>query len=365
MSLTLTPDTALFEQIRSGDIRSCYYFYGKDTATLENVVKKLIAKLLTPEERDLNYHFFDGANLDMSALSDAAEALPMFADRVVIAINDYCLKGDSKQAENRKQTKKSDPLKALISDLDASTTTVIFYATGVDPCDGRKTLSPKNLSLAEHIAACGGTVCEFAYKKPQELVRYICSRVRKNGSEISNAAALKLAENCLSNLLMINNEVDKLSTYRSGSEITVEDVLTLVAGQTETDVYKLARAATSGDRNSVFVILSELYGRGVEGTYLLAMIGGAFLDLYRAKLALMTGRGENEISSDYSYGNRGFVIRNSLRDCARIPVDRLRYCLSVLSDCDIAMKSKKTDDKLLIETAIIKMLSYQESGGRT
>ena len=118
MALKLTPDSVLFEQIRSGDIKSCYYFYGKDVATLESVVKKLEAKLLTPEQRDLNYHFFDGANLDMSALSDAAEALPMFADRVVIAINDYYLKSDQKSAEPKKGAKRQDPLKTILSDLD-------------------------------------------------------------------------------------------------------------------------------------------------------------------------------------------------------------------------------------------------------
>ncbi len=360
MPLSLTPDSALYEQLRAGDVRSCYYFYGKDVATLENVVKKLVSKLLSPEERDLNYHFFDGASLDMSALADAAETLPMFAPRVVIAINDYNVRGGSSASDKKKASKRDDPLKKLISGLDSSTTTVIFYATGVDPCDGKKTLAPGNLSLAEHIASCGGVVCEFGYKTPRELVRYISSRVRKNGASITDSAALRLAESCLSNVLMINNEIDKLCAYRAGEEISPEDVSTLVAPQTDTDVYKLARAATSGNKNAVFVSLSELYGRGIEGTYLLAMIGGAFLDLYRAKLALISGRGEREIAADYSYGNRGFVIRNSLRDCAAIPIERLRYCLSCVSDCDIAIKSRRTDDRLLIETAIIKMLAYPE-----
>ena len=357
MALKLTPDSVLFEQIRSGDIKSCYYFYGKDVATLESVVKKLEAKLLIPEQRDLNYHFFDGANLDMSALSDAAEALPMFADRVVIAINDYYLKSDQKSAEPKKGAKRQDPLKTILSELDPETTTVIFYATGVDPCDGKKTLNPKNSSLAEHICSCGGEVCEFAYKKPRELVKYICRRVEKNGSSISQDAALKLAESCLSNLLMIQSETDKLSAYRFGEEISADDVSELVAGQMDTDIYKLARAATSGDRRSVFVILSELYNRGIESGYLLSAIGGAFLDLYRAKLALMTGRSEQDVVADYNYGSRAFVVRNSLRDCQRIPVSRLRYCLSVISDCDIAMKSSRTDRRILLETAIVMILS--------
>lgn len=350
MAVKLTAEQDLYKQLRAGDIKPCYLFYGKDVATLESVVRRLVAKIMPDDARDLNYHFFSGSEFDVSEFADVAASLPMFADRVVAAVNDL-----------NAETVKADDLKFLqkiITEIDPETTTVIIYATGADLCGGKKTLSTKNMKLAENIEKCGGVIVEFAYKHPQELVKYIQGRVEKGGASIPYGAALSLAENCLCNVLMINNEIEKLTAYRAGGEITENDVRELVAGQLDTDAYKLARAVSSGDRNAVFPILSELYSRQQESIPLLSVIGGAFLDLYRAKLALLNGRGEKDIAADYGYRGREFVIKNALRDCSRIPIERLRYCLRVLSDCDIDMKSKKTDQRILLETAITKMLNY-------
>lgn len=352
MALKPTSETELYRQLRAGDYKPCYFFYGKDVATLESVVRRLVNKLVPKDSRDLNYHFFNGAELDFMRLSEVLDSMPMFADRVVALVNDF-----------NAESAKADDLKLLqtaIGGVDSSTTTAIFYATGIDLCSGKKNLSAKNMKLAECIVKNGGAVVEFAYKKPQDLVKYIQTRVQKCGAEISYGAALSLAESCLCNVLALNNEIDKLAAYRFGGMISEEDVSELVAGQLDTDAYKLARAVTSGDKNACFLILSELYSRQQESIPLLSVIGGAFLDLYRAKIAMIGGRGESEAAADFGYRGREFVVRNAMRDCSRIPIERLRYCLRVLSDCDIDMKSKKTDSRILLETAIIRMLSGEK-----
>ena len=346
--LTLTSESELYRQIRAGDIRPCYLFYGKDVATLESVVKRLISKLVPDDARDFNYHFFPGGEFDLSEFADALGSLPVYSDRLVAAVND--LNAESLKASDTKF------LNTVISEIDGSTATAIFYATGVDLCGGKKKLSPKNLALAEKIAAAGGEVVEFAYKQPQELVKYIRSRVEKGGSSIGYDAALSLAEACLCNLLMINNEIEKLTAFRPGETISDSDVSLLVAGQLDTDVYKLARAVAQGDRGAAFTILPELYNRGLESLAILNVLGSSFVDLYRAKLAVLSGRTRDDVAAGFDYKNRAFVIRDAIRDCSRIPVERLRSCVAIAADCDIDMKSKPTDKRVLLEEAITKML---------
>ena len=346
--MKILTDTDLVRQIRTGDIKPCYLFFGRDVATLENVTKKLVQKLVPPEARDLNYHFFPSGALDLDELGNAVSALPMFCDRVVAAVNDF----DAEKAGSK-------DLKALleiVSDIDAETTTVIFYATAVDLCGGKKTLSTANKKLAEHIEKCGGEVVEFSFKRPAELAKYIITSVQKQGSDISQPAAILLAESCRSNLLMINNEIAKLSAYRSGGEISEQDIRDLVSGQIETDAYKLARAVTSGNRELAFSLLDDLYSLQKETNALLSVISASFLDLYRAKLALMSNRGAKDIEADFSYRGREFAVTNAIRDCQKIPIDRLRFCISALSECDIGIKSLRTDDRLQLEKAITLML---------
>lgn len=349
MELKLTNETALYRQIREGSIKPCYFFYGKDIATLESVVKRLVAKLVPRDARDLNYHFFPADEMSISELADVCASLPMFSERVVAAVNDF--NADTAKAADMKQ------MKSIIGDIDPETTTVIFYATGDDLCKGKKKLTKANLDFAAYIVEKGGVAVEFAYKKPRELVKYISARVEKGGASITDAAALSLAQTCLCNVLMINNEIDKLCAYREGECINEEDVALMAAGQIDADAYKLAKAIALRNSADSFALLSELFNRQQEPVPLLGVIGSAFLDLYRAKLALMSGRGERDISGDFDYRNRGFAVTNALRDCSGMSVGRLRSCLRVISDCDADLKSKRTDDRVLLETAVTRLLN--------
>ncbi len=344
-------DTELVKSIRANRILPCYLFWGKDTFTCETIAKKLIDRLVPDEAKDMNYHFFPASAFSCNELSDICEAVPMFADRVVAAVND--LNADSLHPNEAKR------LFDIISGIDGSTTTVIFYATGADLAAGKKALSQKNKKLADHIVKSGGAVVEFAYKRPPELIRHIQSRLGERGCYISdgNAEYLAAVQNC--NLLMINNECDKLSSYQSGGEITRETVELLVSGQEDTDAYKLSKAVVLGRRAEAFDILDRLYSRQAESIVLLSVISGAVMDIYRAKAAALEGISEKTVIEDYGYRGRDFAVKNAFRDCRGMTVEKLRFCLRILSDCDRDMKSKRTDPRVMLEEAIAKILEYR------
>lgn len=276
------------------------------------------------------------------------EALPVFAERTVTAINDL---------EAEKLTPKDTAaLKDIISGIDPDTATVIIYATAFDPCGGKKTLGGANKKLCEHILKCGGAAAEFSLKNPRELIKYIQKLVSAEGSEISEEAAQRLAESCRSDLLMIKNEIEKLSAYRFGEKISVSDVNELVSGRLETDAYRLAREISEGRAEEALKTLDGLYGMQKETASLIAVLAGSFLDLYRAKLCLISGRSAKDIEEAFSYKGREFAIKYALRDCAKIPIERLRKCISVLAECDAGVKSLRTDDRVLLEEAVVRML---------
>ena len=81
-------DTELARDIRNGEIANIYYFFGKDVAQIEAYTKKLVKKLVPSEAQAMNYQSFDGKNFDLSVFSDSCEVYPMFADRVVVTVND-------------------------------------------------------------------------------------------------------------------------------------------------------------------------------------------------------------------------------------------------------------------------------------
>lgn len=339
-------DSQLAKSIRSGEISSLYYFYGKDVSTLEAYTKKLVAKLVKKEQEDLNLNIFSGKALNLSELADVCDALPMFAERVVVTINDL-------NAEELK----ADDINFLINILKnlQDTTTVIIYATGIDVYNGKKALTGKNKKLCD-IASKMGYSCEFSYKRPSELVKPITAKVIKQGSTISKKSAEYLASQCLCNSLMINNEIDKLCDYSMGKEITNQTIDLLVSKQLDTNAFALAKAVTQFNGKLAMELLSELYDQQSEGIAILGAISMAFTDLYRARIAVNEGISQADVIKDFSYRGRDFAVRNAFSDCRSVSVLRLRRCIKILADTDIMLKSSRIDSRLVIETAITSML---------
>ncbi len=343
-------DSELVKSIRSGKILPVYFFYGKDVASVEAYAKKLAKKLCPDSNDDMNYHYFTGRSFSASEFADCVQALPIFSDRVLIMVNDINM--DTLKADDSKY------LMEMIPQIDPDTTTVIFYATGVDLCGGKKTLTAKNKKLADLIAK-QGAVTEFAYKRPNELVKHIQSKCSDNFCVIHPKEAENLATMCLCNLLTIDNEIAKLCSYVGKGEITQEIIDDLVSGQLDTDAYKLANALVQGRSDEVFKILPELYAKQAEPIVLSSVISGSLIDIYRASLAYSTGRGQSDITADYNYKGRDFVVKNALRDCRKLPIEKVRKAISIMSDCDIDMKSKRTDPRVMLESALVRILGLR------
>lgn len=339
-------DTELAKAIRSGEISSLYYFYGKDIATIEAYTKKLVSKLVKKEDQTYNLHNLNGKDINLSELSDICETLPMFSDKICVTINDL----DADELNDND----FDYLCGILSDISSSVT-VIIYITGVSLYNKKNIMKTKNKKLI-NLATKTGFVCDFAYKKPAELVKHITDRVIKNGSAISKSSAEYLASQCLCNVMLINNETDKLCDYANGGEITNKTIDLLVTKQLDSNAFALAKAAAQFNAKNAMRLLDELYSQQIDSIAILSAISMSFIDIYRARLAINDGVPQADVVKDFSYKSREFAVRNAFRDCSSISAERLRKCIGILADTDIALKSLRTSPRLLIEQAINTML---------
>ncbi|MBQ8724891.1 MAG: hypothetical protein IJY74_04375, partial [Oscillospiraceae bacterium] len=62
-----------------------------------------------------------------------------------------------------------------------------------------------------------------------------------------------------------------------------------------------------------------------------------------------------EMQKDFGY-RFDFVVKNAFRDCRKIAPERLRACISVLRDLEQKLNSSAADERVLLESAIVKML---------
>lgn len=345
--------TTLGKDIRENKISTLYYFYGHDVTTLENYTRRFITKLCPQQAQAMNLHKFDGKKLDIPALADAVQALPMFAERVVITIND--LNMDSVNKDD------GDALRKILKELEEGTT-VIIYATATDLYKNKKNLTDKNKRFCEFCAKLG-CVCDFALKTPTEMGRAIASELSKLGCTVSKHDAEYLAELCLCNSGFVKQEIKKLADYVQQGTVTRQIIDLLCIKHVESDGYSLALNVLRSRASLVFGRLSELEQQNYEPFEILSIISFSMNDMYRAKLARSSGLSVQDVVNDFDYPrNREFAVRNMYGDCGNISVERIQSTLAILSDTDLALKTRsggKGADMLTLEQGLAECMALR------
>lgn len=331
-------------QLKKGELHNLYYIYGQNIIGVEQLTKEIIKKAVGDNE-EFALNKLSGKSLDVSEFRDMIDMMPMMSDYNCILVNDY-------NCEEQRE----DVTKKLIEALKEipSQTVVIFNITGFDVKNGRKTITGKNKKLVD-FAVKNGVCCELGVKTLSELSKEICSKVSARGGMISVKNAQELASMCLSDTLMIGNEIDKLCAYSNGREITYEMLHKLVAQQSDITVYNLASAVSSFNKKAAFDALDELMNQRVNRGIILGTISNSFLDLYRSACAKISGKGFSQVMDDFEY-RRDFVVRNAFRDCSRMSVRRIRACVAILRDTAMKLNSTSADEKVILEEAVVKML---------
>lgn len=348
--MALVTDRELKASVKCNKIDNLYYFYGKDIAAVEAYKKMVVSKTVKGGDEIYNLHAFEGKNFNIDEFTDACEALPMFADYVCCTVCD--LNAESLNA---------DALKWLIKFIEdiPDTTVLIFYYTSVDVTDGKKYPTPKNKKLLDAVSK-KGTVCNFVFKTPDALGKDIAAKINKNGGIISKEAAVYLAQLCGCNTMIIENEIEKLLAYSAGNEITKDTINMLCPRQIETTTFDLAKAIARKDKYTSMCMLNDLNIEKIDAVPILYAVSGNMVDLYRVKVAMGCAKGTYDVIDDFGYPkNLSFRVDNAFRDVRSYSVAHLRKCIQILVETDVAMKSSNTDKMVLLEEAIVKMLSLK------
>lgn len=341
-------DTELKNNIKAGKFDNVYLFYGKNVFAIEQSTKQLVSKLIEKDSEAYNLHKFEGKSISLDELSDASESLPFFSDHLCCTICD--LNCDSLSADQIKQ------LSEILSGLP-ETSVVVIYDISVDITDGKRYPTAKNKKIVDLVSKIG-TVCCFLNKTSTDLSKDIITKVSKNNCSISKKNAVYLADLCLCNAQIISNEIDKLVSYAENSEITLEMINQLCPKQIEAAAFDLAKAIVKRDRKKAVILLKDLLDTKVEPITILYAITSNILDLYRARVAINNRKSIDDVSVDFNYPkNMSFRVGNAFRDVTDMSVSHLRECMSILTLADISMKSLKTDKQILLEEAIIRMMS--------
>lgn len=338
-------ETQLKETIKNGGA-NLYVFYGAESYLVEQYAR-LVAKQTVEEGFDaFNFQRFDGQSVTPEQLEEAVESLPMMSDRKCVSVRDITLTADN-----------SDRILRMVEQMPESTVLVLWQMT-VQP-DKRKNAWKDLLNIAEKT----GVAMEFKRKDPADAAKMLMAGAKRRGCSLDFDDAGYLVNQVGNDLNLLIGELDKLCALAEGGAITKKLIDTACPKNLEAKVFDLSKAILRRRAGEVYDLLYQLKTQREEPVPVLAVLSGAYADLYRAKVAAGAGMPAERLAAEFkSYKGKEWKLKNAARDGARMSLPVLRDCLDILAKADLTLKSSPGDPWVVLEQTVTRLMNRAAEG---
>lgn len=342
-------EAELKKQIKNKNFSSVYLIYGSEQLFVKKYTEMLCKAIAGKHPSDFNYHIFSGV-FELDDFAASLQIIPFMSEYNCVLASDIAFDEMDKGSINR--------LNDIVSAGFEGTVLIISMPSYIP--EKNKSDYDKFVKNVEKI----GTVCEFTKLNQSTIEKYIAKWANENGKMISHINAAKLISCCGDDLNMIRNEIDKISAYAKGDEITLEDIEKLATVTLETKVYALSDAVLKGDGQGAYNSLDLLFYQKEEPARILYVMSDAYIDAYRIRVANECGVLQKDVASDFSYRNRAFVLDKARRATIGVSTEALRKSLDVLMEAEMRFKTTSVNARIYMEQIIAQLLLIAKEGKR-
>lgn len=340
-------EAELKKHIKQKKFSPVYVIYGTEQMFIKRYTEMLTEAVAGKNPSDFNFHSFSG-NINLDELAASVQIVPFMSEHNCVLLTDIFL--DSMTADE------IDRLKTILAQKISGTVIIISMPSYIPK---------KNTAALTSIikkAEKNGSVCKFEQLDQNTLERYIAKWANQNGKLISHINASKLIGYCGSDLNLLKNEVDKISAYAKGEEITLDDIQKLASVNLETRIFTLSDAVINGQGDKAFQTLDRLFYQKEEPVMMLYVLSNSFIDAYRIRVADECGVTQQQAAAEFDYKKRAFALKNARRSTSHVSTEALRKCLDALLEADISFKSVSVNPRLYLEQLIARLLIIAQEG---
>jgi len=302
--------------LRKGTIPSVCYLYGEESFLVDRTTRLLLDRAIDPSLKDFNYNVFYGNESKGVDIADAAQTLPMFAERRAVVV---------KRAESLSAAA-CEVLLPYIQNPAASTC-LIFTGSKIDQ---RKKFF---VELKKH-----GVLIEFKRLYDNKLSAFIQGESTVHGKPIDSAAADLLSFLIGNNLQELSSQIEKLIVYAGNRpRITLEDVRAVASSSKAFTVFELARYLCVRDLQNALKSLDTLFRNGEETPMMIGALSRHFRQLWRVREMLDCKADKPEIGREV--GINPYFLDDMITQARNFKRQELRSIFSELYRCDLASKT--------------------------
>ena len=331
---------------------------------------------------DSNVNVVEGANAKPQDILAAAMAVPFLSAKRLVVVEHF-LERFEQRAEQR-QPRALAPFDALFGALEAglpdSTLLVFLGLPFLAAASRRMAVTAKNPMVARLAKVPGVSNEHMEELKKEELSRFIREEAAARGIRLkpgrfpdrflagetvpveSDPAAL-LAALFQGDTLSLANELDKLSLYAMGKDVTVAEVNRVCAGDRESNRFNFSDAVADGKLREALDALALLRRDGETSQGMLSLLvdncrrSATILDL------LDSGASPEEIGRSMGRAGTFQGLRDqAIRRARALGHHGVHAAYEALVEADRTNKLGEVDDEVAFEILIAKLCALSGSG---
>ncbi len=318
----------LIQDLKKLSYKQMYLLYGEENYLRKQYRDKLKNALVAPDDT-MNYHYYEGKDINVGEIIDLAETLPFFSEKRVIILEDsnLCKSGGDTLAEYLKQP--------------AESTIIILVESQVD----------KRSKLFK-VLKDKGRACEFSAQNEQTLKKWIASLAKQDNKKITEASVELFLEKTGTDMANIRTEWEKLVCYTLNQEIIhAEDIEMICTHRVSNRIFEMVAAIAEKKQREALDMYHDLLTLREPPMGILALIARQFNLMLQVKELQQKGLRGKQIAE--KVGLAPFITAKYEKQAARFKLGELKEALAACVRADEAVKTGKLNDVLSIELLII------------
>ncbi len=324
--------TELNNLIKTKKLSGAFFFYGEEQYLLEDKVKTIGKKIITPGTEVFNYIKFDGKKTAVADIIAAIDQFPQMSEMKLITVKNTGILGNA-TLTNFKLIKEA--VKTLPSD-----TCLIFIEESFD----KKKL--KNVSFIEE----SGGVLAFEYMPAGKLSAWIEGLFEKQNKTIEDRDIRYIIELCGQSLGKLNAQCDKLINYTGDRDrITREDIDAVVDRTVEYRSYDMLDNMILGNSKKAYEQLAYLFNTKEDPFYILGLMMSRLSEILMCKRLKSEGLTADEIGSYFDYKRPAFVVNKTISESKKFSDEYLRKMIEKGLSYDMDCKLGKLNPHSAVE----------------
>lgn len=331
----------LKKSISANEPEHIYFLQGEEYL-IDYFEKLLKKKILGNKYSDFDITTFNGDNLNLDKLSIALETFPMQTPKKCVIIKNLPI--DSWHSDD------INKFIEIISDIPDFAYLIISQYDNLSLA--------KNFSKIKKIILKNGVLASFSKNDIPIEKQLVLWAKKEFGKTLSPENAEYIKKMCPAHGIgALKNELKKICEFESSETITKESLATLVSSKTKTNIFNLPKAIFERNAEKAFEILDNLINQKEEPVAILTIISGEYIDLYRVKCFLNTGKNASELTKIYDYKGKEFRIKNAERRCSHLSMEEIKIALNQILEADTKLKTTPLNSNLVLSELITQLIS--------